>query len=322
MLASCAASPAAGATVENKTQGLSPAPSAKNTEDNMNPEPEEETPEVLEYEQEMWNYLMNQYHNPVAAAAIMGNAQGESSLLPYRLSNDIEKGKNGDYPASKGYAERVDNGTITRDAFISAPDPFDSFGLFAWYGGGGERKANLYDFAAERNTSIADWKMQLDFAYKEIVERYPKLYSILMTETDIKTATDAFTQIFERASNDDLYLFDKRTTLAKRFFNKFWGVNQVDLQYEKNEMLPVYQSFDYLDTEVLMPDAKRENIYVYMMQTGLNNLGYQAGKLNGVFGYITEQAVLQFQKDNGLPETGIFTPADWEVLAELNGIKK
>lgn len=286
----------------------------------MNPEPEEETPEVLEYEQEMWNYLMDQYHNPVAAAAIMGNAQGESSLIPYRLSNDIEKGKNGDYPASKGYAERVDNGTITRDAFIYAPAGFDSFGLFAWYGEA--RKTALYDFAAEKGTSIADWKMQLDFAYKEIIERYPKLYSILMTETDIKTATDAFTQMFERASNDDLYNFDKRTTLAKRFYNRFWGVNELKPLYEYGEMLPIYQSYEYFDKQTVVFNEKEDNIYAYMLQLGLQNLGYPIGTINGVFGKSTEKAVLQFQKDNGLPETGIFTPADWEVLAELNGIKK
>ena len=286
----------------------------------MNPEPEEETPEVLEYEQEMWNYLMDQYHNPVAAAAIMGNAQGESSLIPYRLSNDIEKGKNGDYPASKGYAERVDNGTVTRDDFIYAPAGFDSFGLFAWYGEA--RKTALYDFAAEKGTSIADWQMQLDFAYKEIVERYPKLYSILMTETDIKTATDAFTQLYERASNDDLYNFDKRTTLAKRFYNRFWGVNEFKPRYEYGEMLPIYQSYEYFDKQTVVFNEKEDNIYAYMLQIGMKNIDYPIDEINGFYGRSTEQAVLQFQKDNGLPETGIFTPADWEVLAELNGIKK
>ena len=319
MLVSCAAPSATGTEKENTGPEVSAEVETDETADKEELEIEE-TPEVLEYEQAMWNYLMDQYHNPVAAAAILGNAQGESSLLPYRLSNDIEKGKNGDYPLSKAYAEKVDNGTISRDDFIYAPAGYDSFGLFAWYGEA--RKTALYDYAAEKGVSIADWKMQLDFAYKEIIERYYKLYTVLMTETDIKTATDAFTQIYEQASNDDLYNNDKRTTFAKRFYSRFWGVRETIPLYEAQEMLPIYQSYEYFDEQTIGFDEKVANVYAYMLQIGLLNLDYPVGPASGFFGTSTEQAVLQFQKDNGLPETGIFTPADWAVLAELNGIER
>ena len=274
-------------------------------------------------EQKMWDYLMNQYENPVAAAAVLGNAIGESSLVPYRLSNDIDRDMNGEYPFSKEYAQAVDSGEITRDEFIfgaKAPVGYDSFGLFNWYGE--SRKKALYDYAVSRQTSIFDWEMQLDFAYSEIIERYYDLYEILMTETDLKTATDAFTMIFERASNEDIYT-NKRLWYAQEIFEKYWGTDSVELKYHKGEILPVNQDYEYMNTEIVYyKNDKTSNIYAYMIQTGLINLGYSIGSPDGYYQTQTEKTVKIFQKDNNLPETGIFTPADWAVLAELNGIER
>lgn len=282
----------------------------------------------------MWDYLMKQYHNPVAAAAIMGNAQGESSLHSYRLGNDVDKDENGEYRISMEFTRRVDSGELNRDGFLFPEGVYDSYGLFCWYGNG--RKGNLYDFAMARGTSVGDWKMQLDFAYKEIIERYFKLYMLLMTCTDIKTVTDAFTTDFEQAARDDIDS-GKRTAFAQNYLNEFWGVKEISLEYKEGDMLPIFQtdlgslnyeynqSYEYMDTVLLKADEQKSSIYVYMLQTGLENLGYPVSPdgivNNGFFGDTLKKCVLDFQNDYGLEITGVFTPADWHVLAKHNGIE-
>jgi peptidoglycan hydrolase-like protein with peptidoglycan-binding domain len=54
---------------------------------------------------------------------------------------------------------------------------------------------------------------------------------------------------------------------------------------------------------------------VLALQTALGEKGYMPGPLDGEFGPLTEQALLAFQKDNGLVPTGVFEPAQWLDLA-------
>jgi N-acetylmuramoyl-L-alanine amidase len=50
------------------------------------------------------------------------------------------------------------------------------------------------------------------------------------------------------------------------------------------------------------------------LQSRLNSLGFDAGKIDGIFGAATERAVLDFEANRGLPEDGKAGP---EVLTEL-----
>ena len=52
-----------------------------------------------------------------------------------------------------------------------------------------------------------------------------------------------------------------------------------------------------------------------LLQKTLNRLGYNAGEMDGIFGEQTEQAVKQFQRDNGISPTGIVWPQTWDALA-------
>lgn len=47
---------------------------------------------------------------------------------------------------------------------------------------------------------------------------------------------------------------------------------------------------------------------VVELQTKLNNLGYNVGKADGIFGPITKQGVINFQKEHGLAVDGIVGP--------------
>jgi len=45
--------------------------------------------------------------------------------------------------------------------------------------------------------------------------------------------------------------------------------------------------------------------WVKKVQTELTNKKYEVGPVDGVFGYLTQSAVKQFQKDNSLVEDGV-----------------
>lgn len=53
---------------------------------------------------------------------------------------------------------------------------------------------------------------------------------------------------------------------------------------------------------------------VARLQTILNDLGYNAGRVDGIFGPGTEAAVKRFQASNGLLVDGIVGPKTWGVL--------
>lgn len=56
---------------------------------------------------------------------------------------------------------------------------------------------------------------------------------------------------------------------------------------------------------------------VRVVQSLLNRIGYNAGPVDGVFGNRTYQAVVAFQRNNGLAADGIVGPATWRVLDRL-----
>jgi len=56
---------------------------------------------------------------------------------------------------------------------------------------------------------------------------------------------------------------------------------------------------------------------VRVVQSLLNRIGYSAGPVDGVFGSRTYQAVVAFQRNNGLTADGIVGPATWRVLDRL-----
>ncbi len=56
---------------------------------------------------------------------------------------------------------------------------------------------------------------------------------------------------------------------------------------------------------------------VKLIQSLLNRIGYNAGPVDGNFGNRTRQAVIQFQRNNGLVPDGIVGPSTWNVFEGL-----
>ena len=84
----------------------------------------------------------------------------------------------------------------------------------------------------------------------------------------------------------------------------------------------------FVDFGVFKPGVYRitlkkgsKGAYVTKAQTALAQRGYDLGKwgIDGDFGSATEKAVKQFQKDWGLPETGV---ADQITMDKLNSVPK
>lgn len=62
----------------------------------------------------------------------------------------------------------------------------------------------------------------------------------------------------------------------------------------------------------LMRGSKGDDVLA--LQQRLNALGYSVGTADGDFGGKTENALLKFQADNGLEQTGIYDSATHELL--------
>jgi peptidoglycan hydrolase-like protein with peptidoglycan-binding domain len=56
---------------------------------------------------------------------------------------------------------------------------------------------------------------------------------------------------------------------------------------------------------------------VLRLQDDLSKLGYNVGKINGIFSLITEEAVIQFQKDNNLTVNGVVSPETGKTLGAI-----
>ncbi|HAI86751.1 MAG TPA: hypothetical protein DCL63_07165 [Firmicutes bacterium] len=60
------------------------------------------------------------------------------------------------------------------------------------------------------------------------------------------------------------------------------------------------------------PGAKGS--YVYAIQLRLAKLGYKHAGVDGVYGPATERAIMQLQRDKGLPVTGIVDMQTYQAL--------
>ncbi len=83
-------------------------------------------------------------------------------------------------------------------------------------------------------------------------------------------------------------------------------VNQVSLQ---SETADGYESSAILKSVIANPSKKD-------IQIALKNAGYYSGSVDGKIGPKTSNAIMEFQKDNGLKVDGVVGKNTWESLGQ------
>ena len=160
----------------------------------------------------IWNYFVEQFDNPYTAAAILGCIDSESSCEPTRVEGDFTS----QFYFSQDYTDSIDNGSVSREAFIKYL-PRDKcghgYGLCQWTG---ERKGYLYDLAMENGTSVGDLLTQCEFIMQEIRNDYPELLEYLVNAEDELSATLEFSNVYLQT-----LVHGGRTTLASEYLDKY-----------------------------------------------------------------------------------------------------
>lgn len=160
----------------------------------------------------IWNYFVEQFDNPYTAAAILGCIDSESSCEPTRVEGDFTS----QFYFSQDYTDSIDNGSVSREAFIKYL-PRDKcghgYGLCQWTG---ERKGYLYDLAIENGTSVGDLLTQCEFIMQELRNDYPELLEYLVNAEDELSATLEFSNVYLQT-----LVHGGRTTLASEYLDKY-----------------------------------------------------------------------------------------------------
>ena len=162
-------------------------------------------------EEIIWQYLKTQGFSDAGAAGLMGNLYAESGFKPTNLQNTFEK-KLGFTDDS--YTKAVDNGTYGNFVRDSA-----GYGLAQWTYW--SRKQNLLNFAKQKNKSIGNIYMQLDFLMIELSNEYKGLLNTLKTTKSVKEASNCVLLQFERPADQSISVQNKRASYGQVYYDKY-----------------------------------------------------------------------------------------------------
>lgn len=170
---------------------------------------------MSEYTTYIWNKLSAAIGNDIGTAALMGNLQAESGMIPYRKQGDFSSG----YTASIKYTNNVNNGTYTENQFVH-----DSigYGLAQWtyY----SRKQKLYDkYVNDGYTSIGDVDLACDYLVEELQNDYNSVWIALVNATDLHTASDVVLVDFENPADQSQAVKDYRAGLGQAIYDQYSG---------------------------------------------------------------------------------------------------
>lgn len=158
----------------------------------------------------IWKFLKEKGFTDAGAAGIMGNMDAESGLRPNNLQDDYNRSLG---MTDEQYTQAVDNGTYSNFVYDSA-----GFGLTQWTWH--TRKKALFNFAKQKNKSIGDLSMQLEFFVKELSQSFSSVYKIVTTSTDVKTCSDVMLLKYEAPANASSKS-QQRYNMSMIYYNKF-----------------------------------------------------------------------------------------------------
>jgi hypothetical protein len=165
-----------------------------------------EAPEAV-----IWNFLYGKLGNACGAAGLMGNLYAESGLKPTNLQNTYER--------SLGYTDAAYTAAVDDSTYDNFVRDSAGYGLAQWTYW--SRKQALLEFAKEKDKSIGDLYLQLDFIWKELSEGYGKLLRILQTATSVAEASTAVLTQYERPADQGEAVQAKRASYGQTYFDKY-----------------------------------------------------------------------------------------------------
>lgn len=156
------------------------------------------------------------------ACALMGNQYAESAgfianrvefLLIRRYKDD------GKIYTDESYTAAVDSGEINRKGFLNPRGKRYGYGLCQWTSP--NRKAALYDLARQRDVSIADEQLQIDYTLQELNTAYKSVMQVLKTAQAIKYASDYVLVHFESPADRGTSVKNTRADYAQQYYKYF-----------------------------------------------------------------------------------------------------
>lgn len=162
-------------------------------------------------EEKIWNYLSKKIGNDYGVAGLMGNMYAESGFNPQNMENAYEK-KLG--YTDETYTKAIDDGSYTNFVHDAV-----GYGLcqFTYY----TLKEALLNFAKEKNKSIGDLEMQLEFTCYILEKDFPAVWDILQNTPTIIQAATYVLEEFERPAILSVSVRSQRTKYGVGFYNKY-----------------------------------------------------------------------------------------------------
>ena len=159
-------------------------------------------------EQLIWNYLYEKIRNVYGVAGLMGNLYAESSLNP-RCANGVKRLglTNDDYTL---IVDEKKNDNFVTDGI--------AYGLAQWCYK--TRKQGLLLLARQRNVSIGNILLQLDYLWQEL-QAYKTVLNTLYNAKSVKEASEIVMLRYEKPANTGEKAKQKRTSQGEKYLEKY-----------------------------------------------------------------------------------------------------
>lgn len=241
-------------------------------------------------DQSIYNALRSGGLSRTAVCAMMGNMAMESALISTNVEDRCTL-------SDADYTQAVDSGVI--DAYHFEHDSY-GYGLCQWTAY--DRKDGLYNFALTKGVSIGNEEMQCEYCVYELQNNWSGLYKYLCVTENLAEATKRICSEYERPAYNN---YADRINAAQKYFNLLAANDSQEIPTEPEE------ETCQVNVRILNKGCMGRD--VFLLQCGLNDMGFTCVP-DGDFGKNTERSVKEFQKANGVDQTGIACWFVWQTI--------
>lgn len=177
----------------------------------------------VEAEKRAYQKFITAGMTPAGACGLIGNLEAESDgFYPSRVEYLCLKRlkESGKIYTDESYVAAIDRGIMSCEDFLHPlPGRQYGFGLAQWTSPG--RKAGLWALAKQKEVSIADEDMQIEYLLKELSGFYPGVLEVLKTATSIRAASDVVLKKFEIPADTGETVCAGRAARGQRFYDEY-----------------------------------------------------------------------------------------------------